>query len=272
MITEKIELLGKNVYTDIPGELTLKSIPTASELEYVSSEDFEATMLDKILPAAVEENINFRNLLQIDFQWICRGLRLLNYGPYHTTNAIYCRDCGKASYGEHQVDLRTIECKPLPKDFTVNEITIKKEEFIDVNNDVVLKLPTIQDMMNAYKDTAFASEDGSTNTELARICYMIKSIKGKTGLTPLEIKMTLLNTFSAADFIILKNKVAELTDYGLRAGGTAICPKCKSKEAAYIALVDDKFFRPTVGDLQQWRDDRIERSKADTAGTKKTTV
>lgn len=30
-------------------------MPTISELDYVGSEDFEATMLDKILPSAVEE-------------------------------------------------------------------------------------------------------------------------------------------------------------------------------------------------------------------------
>ena len=26
-VSEKIELLGKNIYTDIPGQLTLKSFP-----------------------------------------------------------------------------------------------------------------------------------------------------------------------------------------------------------------------------------------------------
>ena len=44
MMSEKIELLGKGLYTDIPDELTLTSIPTASELDYVGSEDLEATM------------------------------------------------------------------------------------------------------------------------------------------------------------------------------------------------------------------------------------
>ena len=49
-ISEKIQLLGKDVYTDIPGELTLKSIPTGSELDYVGAEDFDEVMLTKILP------------------------------------------------------------------------------------------------------------------------------------------------------------------------------------------------------------------------------
>ena len=132
MISEKIQLLGKGIYTDIPDELTLTSLPTASELDYVGSEDFQATMLDKILPQAVAEKINFRNLLEIDYDWICRGLRILNYGPYYTTNAIFCPDCNKTSYGEYQVDLRTIECKPLPDDFN-NEIVVPKESFIDFN-------------------------------------------------------------------------------------------------------------------------------------------
>lgn len=82
MVSERIELLGKGLYKDIPDILTLKSIPTASELDYVGSEDFERTMIDKILPAAVEESINFNNLLEIDYFWVCRCLRILNYGPY----------------------------------------------------------------------------------------------------------------------------------------------------------------------------------------------
>ena len=67
-ISEKIQLLGKGLYQNIPDELTISNIPTASELDYVGSEDFDTTMLDKILPQAVEENINFRDLLEIDYQ------------------------------------------------------------------------------------------------------------------------------------------------------------------------------------------------------------
>lgn len=258
MISEKIQLLGKGLYTDIPDELTLTSIPTASELDYVGSEDFEATMLDKILPQAVAEKINFRNLLEIDFQWVCRCLRILNYGPYHTTNAIFCSDCGKTSYGEYRVDLQTIECKPLPEGFT-NEIKVSKDSFLDFEGDIVLKLPTIQDTMNAYKDKAFINEKGRVNRELARMCYMIKSIKGKKNLTPIEIKMLIQKELSSADYIILKDEVANLTDYGLRAGGSTVCPKCHSRDAAFIALVDDRFLRPTLGDLREWKHHRSSR-------------
>ena len=255
MISEKIQLLGKGLYTDIPDELTLTSIPTASELDYVGSEDFEATMLDKILPQAVAEKVNFRNLLEIDFQWICRCLRLLNYGPYHTTNAIFCSECNKTSYGEYRVDLRTIGCKELPEGF-VNEIKVSKDSFLDFEGDIVLKLPTIQETMNAYKDKAFINEKGRVNRELARMCYMIKSIKGKKNLTPIEIKMIIQKDLTSADYIILKDEISNLTDYGLRAGGSTTCPKCNSHDAAFIALVDDRFLRPTLGDLRQWKHDR----------------
>lgn len=258
MLSEKIQLLGKGLYTDIPDELTLTSIPTASELDYVGSEDFEATMLDKILPTAVKEQINFRNLLEIDFQWLCRCLRILNYGPYHTTNTIFCPDCGKTSYGEYRVDLQTIECKPLPEGFT-NEMIVSKDEFIDFEGDVVLKLPTIQETMNAYKDKAFINEKGRVNRELARMCYMVKSIKGKKNLTPIEIKMMIQKELSSADYIILKDVVSTMTDYGLRAGGSTMCPKCQSKDAAFIALVDDRFLRPTLGDLREWKHNRSSR-------------
>lgn len=272
MLSEKIELLGKGLYKDIPSELTLTSIPTISELDYVGSEDFEATMLDKILPEAVEEEgINFRDLLEIDFAWLCRCLRILNYGPYHTTNAIFCNNCKKTHYGEYQVDLRAIECKALPEGFK-NELKIPKESFLDFDGDITVKLLTIQETINAYKDTAFAGPDGEVNKELARICYMISSIKGNSNLTPVEVKMMIQNQLSAADFIVLKDNVSTLTDYGLRAGGSTPCPKCGNRDAAFIALVDDRFFRPSVGNLRTWKNDRSARKDEDAAGSKTATV
>ena len=255
-ISEKIELLGKGLYSDIPDVLSLKSIPTATELDYVGGEDFQATMLDKIFPVAIEEQCNFRNLLEIDFQWICRGLRILNYGPYYTTNALYCSDCDRISHGEYTVDLRTVEVKTLPVGFT-NKIVISKDEFIDFDGDIILQLPTIQESMNAAKDSLFIDSNGDSNIPLARLCYMVKSIKGKSTLPIPDVKFTIQKELSAADYFILKSRATELTDYGLRAGGTTMCPKCQSKNAAFVALVDDRFFRPTLGDLRSWKADRV---------------
>jgi hypothetical protein len=254
-ISEKITLLGKGLYKDIPDVLTLKCIPTASELDYVGGEDFNATMLDLIFPKAIEEQCNFRNLLEIDFQWICRCLRILNYGPYYTTNAIFCPDCDAISHGEYQADLRTIDVKVLPDNFT-NSIVISKDEFIDFDGDIELKLPTIQDMMNANKDSLFIDANGDANLTLARLCYMIKSIKGDSTMPIPDIKFAIQNQLSSADFFVLKTRATELTDYGLRAGGKICCPKCHSKKAAFVALVDDRFFRPTLGDLRAWKADR----------------
>lgn len=255
-ISEKIELLGKGLYgEDIPSILTLKSIPTASELDYVGGEDFQATMLDVIFPKAIEEQIPFRQLLEIDFQWICRCLRILNYGPYITTNAIYCPDCDQISRGEYQVDLRTVDVKTLPAGFT-NNIVVSKNEFIHFDGDITLKLLTIQEAMNAAKDTLFVDSNGDTNIALARLCYMIKSIKGNSRISPADAKFTLQNKLSDADYKVLKTVSTELTDFGLRAGGSTGCPKCHSRDAAYVALVDDRFFRPTLGDLRAWKADR----------------
>lgn len=161
----------------------------------------------------------------------------------------------KTSYGEFQVNLQTIACKTLPEGF-VNDIVIKKDEFIDFEGDIHFKLPTIQQTINAYKDKAFQTASGKVNRELARICYMITSIKGKSGLTPVEVKLMIQKDLSPADYLVLKERVDELSDYGLRAGGLAQCPKCGSKEAAFIALVDDRYFRPTVGNLREWKHDR----------------
>lgn len=270
-ITETIELLGKGLYKDIPDVLTLQNLPTSSELDYVGSEDFEATMLEKILPQAVVEDIDFKQLLEIDFQWICRCLRILNYGPYHTTNTIFCTNCGKTSYGEYSVNLQTVGCKPLPEGF-VNDIVVSKDEFIDFNGDIHIKLPTIQNMLNAYKDKAFQTADGKVNRELARICYMITSVGNDKNLTPVEIKLKIVNKLSAADYHILREIVSDVTDYGLRAGGKCQCPKCGDTEAAFLALVDDKFFRPSLGDLRKWKNDRSQRGDKNISGNKTATV
>lgn len=268
-ISEKIELLGKGLYTDIPDVLTLKAIPTASELDYVGGEDFQATMLDTIFPAAIEEKINFRQLLEIDFQWVCRCLRILNYGPYYTTNSIFCTNCGQVAHGEYQVDLRTIGVKPIPEGFK-NEVLIPKSEFIDFDGDIVLHLPTIQEMMNADKDNLFKDSNGNINTSLSRLCYMVTSIGGDSRLSVVEIRSAILNKLTSADFVVLKNKSIELCDYGLRAGGATTCPRCGYNEAAFVALVDDRFFRPTLGDLRAWKADKLAQNagrsnKADSA-------
>ena len=264
-ISEKIELLGKGCYKDIPNELTLRSLPTISELDYASGDDFDTTMLDRVLPQAVEEKINFRELLDIDYQWILRCLRILNFGPYHTTNSIFCSKCNKTSYGEYSVDLRSIPCKPLPEGFK-NDVKISRDAFIDFKGDVTFRLPTIQQVINCYKDKAFQMANGRVNRQLARMCYMITSIKGKKDITPVEVKLIIDKEFSPADYIILRDEVSALSDYGLRAGGSAQCPNCGNKEAAFIALVDDRYFRPTVGDLRRWRDDRNTGSGKDVSG------
>lgn len=256
-LSEKIELLGKGVYKDIPDTLTLHGIPTASELDIVGAEDFDKVMLDVILPQAVEEKINFRDLLEIDYQWICRCLRILNYGPYYTTNTIFCSHCRTTSSGEYRVNLNSINCEPLPPGFK-NEVKISKDEFLDFNGDVVFSLPTIQQMLNSEVDKAFDTPTGKRNLDLARTCYMIKSIKGNT-LTPLEVKLIIQKEFSAADYMLLRTRIRELSNYGLRAGGSTQCPNCAAMDATFIAFVDDKFFRPTMGDIKAWRADRNKR-------------
>lgn len=266
-ISEKVRLLGAGLYTTgIPDELTLTAIPTVSELDMVSTEDFDATMLDKIFPSCIAEKINFRELLEIDYYWLCRCLRILNYGPYHTTTRIFCRQCGGTSGTGYQVNLETIPCKPLPEGFT-NEIKIPRNSFIDFDGPVTLHLLTIQQQLNAYKDKAFQNNKGSSNREFARMCYMITEIGNRKNLTPVEVKAFIEKYLTSADYMVLKSIVTDLTDYGLRAGGTTVCPKCGSKEGQFLALVDDRFFRPSVDNLRKWRDSRSERGDKDVSST-----
>ena len=270
MMSEKIELLGKGLYADIPDELTLKAFPTVTELDYVGAEDFEKTMLDDIFPKCIEEKINPHKLLEIDFQWICRGLRFLNYGPYFTTNAIICDNCGIIRQ-ECQVDLRTVGCKELPAKFA-NDVTIHKDEFIDYDKDVHLHLLTIQEALDARNDKLFVRPNGEINTELARICYSITSMGEQKNMTPMEAKIEIQSNMSNSDYKVLVSTVNELTDYGLRGGGKCTCPKCHTANAAFVALADDRFFRPTVGDLRTGRNDRSVRGMARSSGDKTETV
>ena len=166
MMSEKIELLGK--YAEIPHELTMKAVSTSVELEYVGAENFEQTMLEKILPQAVEEKINFYDLFEMDFHWICRCLRFLNFGPYHTVPTVFCDSCGPIRQ-ETRVDLRTIGVKMLPEGF-VNDIVIKKEDLLDFKKDIHLSLLTIKEALNARSDKLFFGPDGKSRKDYARMC------------------------------------------------------------------------------------------------------
>ena len=271
-ISEKIELLGGDYYKDvgIPKTLTLTSIPTASELEYVSAEDFAETMIASILPKAIEEKINFNALLEIDYQCILRCLRIINYGPYYTTNVIRCPNCG-AKYGEFQVNLQGVECIPLPPDFN-GEFVIKRDEFIDYQGDVKFKMLTIREALNAMKDPQFEDkQDKKIDRRLARLCYSIKSMGTDVHLNPVEVRLKILKELSAADYVILKEMSKQLTNYGLRAGGNCIC-SCGSEEAVFIAPVDDRYFRPTMGDLRTWKADKRKREAENAARGKADTL
>lgn len=270
MLTEKIELLGKGLYTGkgIPDVLNLKSIPTATELDYVGAEDFDRTMIDKILPKSVEESINFGDLLAIDYYWTCRGLRMLSYGPYYTTNQIFCPDCREVSYGQYQVDLRSIECNALPKGFK-NDVEISTDEFLDFNKKLTIRLLTINEQLTKENDKMFEDKNGRMNRNLASICYAIKKVDGEH-VTPLDVKSIIEKEMSAADYVILKELVHDRLNYGLTSGGRTQCPKCGSNNAAFMALIDDRFFRPTVGDLRKWKTDRTNERKSENIHGSKT--
>lgn len=265
-ISEKIELLGKNIYKDIPGTITLKSIPTSSELDYVGAEDFDTTMVDKILPQAIEEDIDCRKLLYMDYQWICRGLRFLNYGPYHTVTLMYCPDCGIIRE-EYQIDMRIVDAVPLPADMKSPQIRIKKSEFIDFDQDITISIPTVQQVLDSRNDAMFTRPDGSHDNKLARLCYMITKI-GDTTVTAIEARGTILNKLSPADFKLLSGLASELTNYGLRNGATCNCPKCGNPDASFLTPSDDLFFRPTLGNLRKWKSDKDRERNENSAGTK----
>lgn len=254
--SEKIQLLGKSLYKDIPGELTLQAIPTSLELEYVSAEDFDNVILEQVFPEAIKEKINFSHLLEVDYYWILRCLRILNYGPYFTTSTIYCPDCGTVSNGEYRVSLETVEATPIPETLTTNDIVVSRDNFISFTDDVHVKLLTIKERMAAEKDNLFKDKDGKVNLELARLCYMIKQVGTQENMTPFDTLTFINKKLEPADYIILKSVVQDSVDFGLRGGGKTKCPKCGSEEGAFVAYINARYFRPTLGDLKAWKLDR----------------
>lgn len=269
-VSEKLQLLGKGCYKDIPDVITLKAIPTTSELDYTAAEDFDGVMLDKILPNSIEENINPRNLLEIDYQWVLRALRIINYGPYHGVNQIYCPDCAKVHQGDYQVDFRNIDCVPLPDNFK-NDIIIKKSEFIDFDKDIHIHLLTINEALHADKDKLFSDKSGKRNNQLARTVYSIHQI-GNDKVTQLEARSVINTMMSPADYKILTEIMQEKTNFGLRLSGHAVCPVCHSKEALFIAPVNDRFFRVTLDDLRLWKADKNRERVSGSASTTKKAV
>jgi len=265
-ITETIELLGKGLYgEDIPDTLTLIPMTSTLQMEYEGSESLETTLLDSILPKCVQEKIDFRKLLNIDFQWVLRALRILTFGEFHTTDTIFCRSCDDISRGEYRVNITTIPCRPLPEGFK-NTLKIRKEDLMDCGHDIEFKLLTVQEIINARKDKAFTIA-GKHNIELARVCYMISSMNGKKDMKPFEVRLE-VDKLSGPDWVLLKSSMMELLEYGLEATGSTKCPKC-GEEAVFIALVDERFLFATVGDIREWRNSggrgKAKNISADTA-------
>lgn len=254
MLSEKVVLIAQDAYSTIPNELNVNAVPTATELEYVGAEDFDKAMVNDVLPKVVDdsEGMDFSELYDFDYDWLCRCLRLKSYGPYFTTNRIFCPDCNDVHCGEYQVDLRSVPITPMPKGF-VNDLTIDADEFIECKDRISFKLLTVKDKMHIDQDTMFDRSDGTKNLSLARLCYQIKSIGNQKDMTPLDVRQYITKKMSAADYEILKDCVAKLTNFGMHVMGYATCPVCGSKNAYYIALQQDKFFRPSVGDIKQYK-------------------
>lgn len=254
MLSEKVVLIAQDAYSTIPNELNVNAVPTATELEYVGAEDFDKAMVNDVLPKVVDnsEGMDFSELYDFDYDWLCRCLRLKSYGPYFTTNRIFCPDCNDVHRGEYQVDLRSVPITPMPKGF-VNDLTIDADEFIECKDRISFKLLTVKDKMHIDQDTMFDRSDGTKNLSLARLCYQIKSIGNQKDMTPLDVRQYITKKMSAADYEILKDCVAKLTNFGMHVMGYATCPVCGSKNAYYIALQQDKFFRPSVGDIKQYK-------------------
>ena len=254
MLSESVILLGQDIYKTIPNQININAVPTASELEYVGAEDFDRTMVMSIFPKVVDESdgMDFTELLEIDYDWICRCLRIKSYGPYITTNRIYCNDCNDVHKGEFQVDLRTVGLTPLPSNCSTT-VKISSEDFIYCKDDFELRLLTMKDRLVQQQDTLFDRKDGTRDGAFANICYMVKRIGTDDTVTPIDVRNYIKSKMESIDYEILKTEVSERTNFGLHVMGSVECPVCHGNDAYFIALRQDKFFRPSMGDIKQYK-------------------
>lgn len=232
-ITERVQLLGN--YQSIPKVLTISSLDTSKDMSLVGEEDYDSMLLFRVIPELVQEKVDLSELLEIDFRWLCRCIRILSYGSIHTTNSIFCNDCGKTSYGDYKVNLNTVICKPLPSLFD-NQIILHKDEFIELTDIIIMKLPTIAQVLDAVADKRF------DHRSIAEFCYSVLSINNKVMTDPAEVLQYLSQYVSVADYWIMKELYFHLSDYGLRSGGRTQCPHCNKNTGVFVALPDDRFF------------------------------
>jgi len=238
-ISEKVQLLG--TYTNIPKVVTISSINTEDELRYVGDESYIDLMLNDMFPKLIVEDIDYDSLLEIDFHWLCRCIRILSFGPIHSTNSIFCDNCHKTTYGEYKVNLNTVACKPIPKD-APSIYMVNRSEFLEFESDVFFKLLTIAEANKMSQDDTFIRRNGKVDVIVGRLCYMITAIGDRDNLKPYDVYHILKNEISSADYQLLRAVITSMSDYGLRSGGKARCPKCHSNEAAFIALQDDRYY------------------------------
>lgn len=234
-LSEKVSLLS--TYPDIPSVLTISAITTEHELELVSSEDYDRTMIDSIFPKVIKEDIEFYTLLEIDYQWLCRCIRMLSYGNEVTARSIICDDCEAVCQGEYKVDFRYVDCKPLPVGFN-NQCKVQTWETFDESIFVRFHLLTIREYLDVL-DTLYLYDN---NAVLSRVCHMIDKVNDIQLDNPVKAKEYILNTMSAAEYQMICNQMLQRADYGLRSYGSIKCPKCKSNNARFLMLPNDIYF------------------------------
>lgn len=223
LISEKLRLLGS--YQDIPQTLTISAMTTELELMLVSSEDYYQSMIDDIFPNIISEKFNYLNLLEVDFQWICRCLRILSYGPETTITAITCPDCGQVSYGEYKINFNSVGCSEIP-----NRLRSGRDVIYIGDNEFWYHLLTMKEVISL-------SDQPDVHKLVSMICGYSHYIDDD-----IETKLYWVNKLSCAEYVILSSKLKEVSNLGLCDRGNVQCPKCFSKNSVFILPKDDKFF------------------------------
>ena len=267
-MTEQVSLMGAGLYDGIPDTITISELPTASELDYVAADDFHEVMLTKILPKCIEEDFDPKKLFEFDYYWVLRCLRIMNYGPYVEVGRIFCANCNEYTDGPFQCDVTAVESKPVPPNVR-DMLHISRNEFMNFQKDVDLKLLTIQDVLNSRKDKQFQDALGNHDSSFARLCYEITAIGGIPA-DPVSTRTTIKSELSPADYRILQAVSRELLDFGLRSGGKVrhTCTNCGSDDGRFFVFVDEQFFRPSLDSLREWRKNRDRREDDDLHGVK----
>lgn len=243
-------------YSDIgiPQTITISAYTSRMEKLRNSSDNLHQAMIKHILPQVIEPKIDLKKIFEPDYYLLLRHLRILTWGPFWTAQSWVCTDCqnedgttGKFYRNKPtQINLGTIGVlRPETKEEMKTSVTIKPEEFIQLESEVKLHLNRCQDIL------LYSAKVGDGDEDFRALAAAISSVSG-VDFVDISEAAEWLGNLIAADEETLEQQYHDAFNVGLQNMVEFTCPVCGGKARAYVPI-NDYYFRPTKEDLKEWK-------------------